>query len=53
MDKLERFEVLDDSTLENVVGGKGLGWIGLLQPVYDFGSGIVKGFTDSIKHHGG
>lgn len=52
MYNFENFEVLTDATLSDVNGGKGFGWVGLVQPLYDFGSGVVKGFADSIRKHG-
>lgn len=30
-------------------GGKGLGWIGLLQPAYDFICGVVDGFKKPCR----
>ena len=30
-------------------GGKGLGWIGLIQPAYDFICGVVDGFKKPCR----
>jgi hypothetical protein len=40
------FNELDSTELCEITGGGG-GWIGYLQPAYDFGRGICEGFKSA------
>lgn len=46
---MTKFEVLTKKELVEINGGKGWGWVGLIQPAYDFCCGVAKGFTTSCK----
>jgi len=41
---------IDSDELVEIDGGGGFGWVGLIQPIYDFGSGICQGFQDAAKN---
>ena len=43
------YSLLSFDEMQEVGGGKGLGWLGLLQPAYDFLRGIGSGFMDACK----
>lgn len=42
------FTELTSTELVEIDGGKGWGWLGLLQPIYDFGRGFVDGFKSGL-----
>ncbi|GMA67201.1 lactococcin G-beta/enterocin 1071B family bacteriocin [Leuconostoc gelidum] len=43
------FNELTETELSSISGGKGWGWVGLIEPAWDFGGGVVKGFSKHIK----
>ena len=45
------FIELDSIELSETNGGtiRGYGWIGLLQPIYDFGCGAYEGWRDCMN----
>lgn len=42
------FHELTETELVSISGGK-FGWLGLVEPAWDFGGGVVKGFSKHIK----
>ncbi|MCT0954671.1 hypothetical protein FO433_03540 [Weissella cibaria] len=52
MNNLNKFDGLTNEELSGIVGGKGAGWIGLLQPAYDLVRGVAAGVKNEIRKHG-
>lgn len=46
---MDKYEILTNKQLVGVVGGKGWGWIGLLDPAWEFIQGIGNGFMSALK----
>lgn len=42
------FNELTETGLSSISGGK-WGWLGLVEPAWDFGGGVVKGFSKHLK----
>ncbi|MGL5684452.1 MAG: lactococcin G-beta/enterocin 1071B family bacteriocin [Vagococcus fluvialis] len=45
---MKNYTVLSSSELQNTAGGKIPGWLGLLEPGWDFIKGIGKGFSNAM-----
>ena len=45
---MKNYTILSSSELQNTAGGKIPGWLGLIEPGWDFIKGIGKGFSDAM-----